>query len=176
MPHRVPVGRFTLPFCTAVGHLVDADAPGRELLRVELDPHRVLLRAVHLHLRHAVDGREPLRQERLGVLVELRQRQRAWSGARSTGSARTTGPPSGSSAAACPAGAGAAAWEIAACTSWAAASMLRLSANCRVIWVLPWLLVEVIVVDAGDGRELLLQRRRHRGGHRLGARARAGWR
>jgi len=37
------------------------------------------------------------------------------------------------------------AWEIAACTSCAAASMLRLRANCSVIEVLPWELVEVIV-------------------------------
>ncbi len=34
--------------------------------------------------------------------------------------------------------------EIADCTSWAAASMLRSRSNCSVIWVLPWLLVEVI--------------------------------
>ena len=34
--------------------------------------------------------------------------------------------------------------DIAACTSCAAASMLRSSGNCKMIWVLPWLLVEVI--------------------------------
>src|SRR3954468_18424125 len=41
------------------------------------------------------------------------------------------------------------AWEIAACTSCAAASMFRLSANWSEIWVLPWLLVEVIVSIPG---------------------------
>ena len=34
--------------------------------------------------------------------------------------------------------------EIAACTSWAAASMSRLRVNCRVICVAPMLLEEVI--------------------------------
>jgi hypothetical protein len=33
---------------------------------------------------------------------------------------------------------------MAVCTSWAAASMLRSRLNCRVIWVVDWLLVEVI--------------------------------
>ncbi len=33
---------------------------------------------------------------------------------------------------------------IAVCTSWAAASMERSRANCRVIWVLSWPLLEVI--------------------------------
>jgi hypothetical protein len=52
-------------------HLVDPDGPGCELLRVELDPDRVFHRPIHLHLRHALDGREPLGQKALGVLVEL---------------------------------------------------------------------------------------------------------
>ena len=34
------------------------------------------------------------------------------------------------------------AWEIAVCTSVAAASMLLLSANCRVMLVCPWVLFE----------------------------------
>ena len=38
---------------------------------------------------------------------------------------------------------------MAACTSCAAASMLRLRANCSVIWVLPWPLVEVIASMPG---------------------------
>ena len=32
-------------FCTAVLNFVDSDLPGRQRLRVELDPHRVLLRS-----------------------------------------------------------------------------------------------------------------------------------
>jgi len=35
-------------------------------------------------------------------------------------------------------------FEIAACTSWAAASMLRSRVNCSVIDVFPWVLVDVI--------------------------------
>src|ERR1700724_2330168 len=34
--------------------------------------------------------------------------------------------------------------EMAVCTSWAAASMLRLKSNCRVIEVEPWELLELI--------------------------------
>jgi hypothetical protein len=41
------------------------------------------------------------------------------------------------------------AWEMAACTSCAAASMSRLSANCIEIEVPPWLLLEVIVSMPG---------------------------
>ena len=41
------------------------------------------------------------------------------------------------------------AWEMAACTSCAAASMFRLSANCSEIEVPPWVLVEVIVSMPG---------------------------
>ena len=57
-------------------HLVDADAAGGERPRVELDAHRVLLRAEDLDLGHAGDRRDPLRHHRLAVLVELRERQR----------------------------------------------------------------------------------------------------
>ena len=39
--------------------------------------------------------------------------------------------------------------EMAACTSCAAASMFRLSANWSVIWTFPWLLVEVMASTPG---------------------------
>ena len=35
---------------------------------------------------------------------------------------------------------------MAVCTSWAATSMSRSRLNCRLIWVLPWLLLEVIAL------------------------------
>jgi hypothetical protein len=38
---------------------------------------------------------------------------------------------------------------IAACTSWAAASMSRLRSNCSVIWLMPNELDEVISVNEG---------------------------
>ena len=46
--------------------------------------------------------------------------------------------------------------------------MLRLRSNCSVMLVLPCVLVELIDVEAGDGRELLLERQRDRRGHGLG--------
>ena len=45
-------------------------------VRVELDAHRVLLRAEDLHLGHAADRGDALRQDGLGVLVHRVQRQR----------------------------------------------------------------------------------------------------
>ncbi len=74
-PQSVPVGRFTLWCADGADHLVDADAPRGQRLRVQLDAHGVLLRAVDLHLRHAADHRQALGDERLRVLVERRQRQ-----------------------------------------------------------------------------------------------------
>ena len=49
--------------------LVDADAARGERVRVDLHAHRVLLLAEHLHLRHAADRRDALREVGLGVLV-----------------------------------------------------------------------------------------------------------
>ena len=61
--------------------------------------------------------------------------------------------------------------EIAACTSWAAASMLRSRSNWRVMLVSPGCDRRGHRVDAGDGGELVLQRRgdRRRHGVRIGA-------
>ena len=55
---------------------VDADLPRGERVRIELRVHRVLLAAENLHLRDARDLRDPLRDARLGVLVERPRRQR----------------------------------------------------------------------------------------------------
>ena len=55
--------------------LVDADAPRGQRVGVELNAHGVLLRAEHLHLGHAVDRGDALRQQRLRVLVHDVQRQ-----------------------------------------------------------------------------------------------------
>ena len=48
-----------------------------------------------------------------------------------------------------PAGSCRCAWEMAVCTSWAAASTSRERSNCRVIWLLDWVLLEVTVVRPG---------------------------
>ena len=49
---------------------------GAQLVGIDLHPHRVLRRALHLHLRDAVDHRDARRDHRLGVVVEHRHRQR----------------------------------------------------------------------------------------------------
>ena len=61
---------------------------------------------------------------------------------------------------------------IAAWTSRAAASMLRLRSNCNMMLVAPSELVEVISVNTRDPSKLALQRRGHRRRHRLRTRAR----
>ena len=58
------------------GDFVQADAERREPFRVDLDAHRILLRAVHRDLRDAFDRRDALRHQCLGVLVELIHRHR----------------------------------------------------------------------------------------------------
>ena len=56
--------------------LVDADLARRERGGIGLDAHGEFLRAVDVDLRHAVERRELPRQQRLGVFVDLRERQR----------------------------------------------------------------------------------------------------
>ena len=56
--------------------LVDADLARRERMRIELRVHGVLLAAEHLHLRDAADLRDPLGDARFRVLVERPRRHR----------------------------------------------------------------------------------------------------
>ena len=58
------------------GDLIQSDATRGERPRVDLNPDRVFRRAKHLDLRDAVDRRETLREERLGILIEGGERQR----------------------------------------------------------------------------------------------------
>ena len=55
---------------------VDADLAGRQCVRVHLYVHGVFLRAQHLHLRHAGDHGDALRDARFGVLVQRPKGQR----------------------------------------------------------------------------------------------------
>ena len=57
--------------------LVDADLLRPQLVGIHLHAHRVLLRAVHLHLRHAADHRDARREDRLRVVVQHRHREAA---------------------------------------------------------------------------------------------------
>jgi len=65
-----PVGTLTFQFRKRGLDFVDADLADGQGVRIELRVHRVLLAAEDLHLRHARDLRNPLRDPRLGVLVE----------------------------------------------------------------------------------------------------------
>ncbi len=56
--------------------LVDADGPRRELAGIQVDADRELLRAEDVDLRDAVEHRQPLGDRLLRVLVDHRQRQR----------------------------------------------------------------------------------------------------
>jgi hypothetical protein len=56
-------------------HHVDADAAGRERVRIQLHPHGIFLTAEDLHLRDAVDGRQRRRDHLLGERIQLRQRR-----------------------------------------------------------------------------------------------------
>jgi len=58
-------------------HLIDSDTAVRKRAGIELHANRVLLTAENLHLRDARDHRDPLRHERLAVLVQLGELQRA---------------------------------------------------------------------------------------------------
>jgi hypothetical protein len=51
------------------------DAAVGERVRIHLRAHRVLHRAVNLHLRNAVNHRDALGDQSLGVFINLRQRQ-----------------------------------------------------------------------------------------------------
>jgi len=57
-----------------VRDVLERDVAGRELIRIELQADGVLLRAIDQHLRDAAHHRQTLRQRRLAELVERRQR------------------------------------------------------------------------------------------------------
>ena len=64
-----PRGQVDVRLRDGLLHLVDADAERGQLARIELDAHRVLLRAEDLDLRHAADHRDALGEHGLRVLV-----------------------------------------------------------------------------------------------------------
>ena len=64
-------GQVDVALVDRIAHLVDADLARRHGLGIELDPHGILLRAEHLHLRHPLHGGEPLADGHLPELVEL---------------------------------------------------------------------------------------------------------
>ena len=73
----MPVGRLTLPCWSALRDLVDADLPRRRAACGSSSTRTAYFCAPNtLHLRDAADHRHALREHGLGVLVDLRQRQR----------------------------------------------------------------------------------------------------
>ena len=154
------------------GDFVDADAPVGERTRVDLDSHGVFLRAEHLNLRDAGDRRDALRHDRLGVLVERRESERrrregdvenrlvgrihllVRRGARHPGRELARGGADGRLHVL--------GGRVEASAQAELKRHLRDAEDAR----------RVHVVEAGDRRELPLERSRDRGGHRLRARTR----
>ena len=66
-------GRIWISVRDRRGYLIDSDAPIGKCLGIHLHPHRIFHRAVDLYLRYAFDHRDALRDQRLGVFVNLRQ-------------------------------------------------------------------------------------------------------
>ena len=69
----VPGFRLSEGVWLGEGTEVDPDATIGEGLRIHLHPDRIFHGAVDLHLRYAFDHRNALRDQRLGVFVNLRQ-------------------------------------------------------------------------------------------------------
>ena len=66
-------GRIGISVRDRRGNLIDSDAEIGKRLGIHLHPHRVLHGAVNLYLRYAFDHRNALRDQRLGVFIDLRQ-------------------------------------------------------------------------------------------------------
>ena len=84
-------GQVDVALGDGAGHLVDAEALRGQRLRVHLDADGVLLRAVDLHLGHAVDHRDALGHQRLAVFVQGRTSAGSSWSAPGTGSAGRPG-------------------------------------------------------------------------------------
>ena len=74
-PYSTPVGSMTLLLRIAFATCDTPMLRAASCVGIELHAHRVLRRAEHVHRRHAFDHRQPLRDRRLRVLVDLRHRQ-----------------------------------------------------------------------------------------------------
>ena len=54
-------------------HLINADLFRSQFLRIELNTHRILLRAEHLHLGHPADHRDSLGDKSLCIFIDIRK-------------------------------------------------------------------------------------------------------
>ena len=69
--HQHAGRRIGVPLRDGRLHFVNPDAARRHGTRIQLHTHRILGRAIHLHLRNTGYGGHPLREECFGVLAEL---------------------------------------------------------------------------------------------------------
>ena len=144
-PQSVPGRQVDVALLHRGRHLVDADPAAGQEARVDLHAHRVLLRAEDLHLRHAADHRDPLGDERLGVLVDRRERQRRRVERQDRGSAGPRDSPSGTWAgSACSAAAGRPSWRSPPGRPGPRRRCRATRLNCSVIWVMPRAFAELI--------------------------------
>ena len=79
-----PLGALTVAATIVGADIVDLQAAGGDLARIDLDAHRRLLLAADGDQAHPVDARDLLRQDDVGVVVDLVERQGV--GAAATGS------------------------------------------------------------------------------------------
>ncbi len=75
-PWKLPAASVTLALRMAVNTSCPARSGGAQRARVQLHPNGRLLRPVDLHLAHAVQLAQALRQDGVGRVVHLRRRQR----------------------------------------------------------------------------------------------------
>ena len=83
-PCSTPEGRLLFAFWIALTTLSRPEPALRQRFGIEIDAHRILLRAEHLDLRDAVHHRQPLRDVRIREVVELLHRQRCATSPRGT--------------------------------------------------------------------------------------------
>ena len=146
---QLPRRQIDVPVLQRLVHLVQADLLGLQLLRIDLHAHRVFLRALHLHLRHAAHHRDARRNHAsrrsrrardIGSVSDVRPRYMiGWSAGLNFRNDGGAGMPAGSSGITA---------AMAVCTSTAALSMLRPRSNCSVTLLLPVELDERHLVDA----------------------------
>ena len=73
---KLPGRQIHVALLDRVLNVVDAQVARRQRIRIEIHPHRVLLAAIHDHARNAAHHRDALRKHRLGVFVHGVEGQR----------------------------------------------------------------------------------------------------
>src|SRR5439155_3295138 len=74
-PDQGAGGYIDVPVLNGLRHLIEADPPGGELVRIHLDVDGKFRRSEHTYLRDTVNGGNSLCYQSLGVVVQDPQRQ-----------------------------------------------------------------------------------------------------